>query len=175
MLETKTLRENIYKLMDFNEDQIFGFVKEEFKAKYLESYVLIDDNPAYINHIEDILICDINVFNLHDNHTITNIILKPGLYLSSTKETLFYLFKYPTRQYCKGIRFGVTHGMLRLSGLEEPSLNISYVGNTIIYKKNVFIYNKHIGIIDQNVIKLKPDYLHLKEECAELWPQYVII
>ncbi len=178
-MQTKTLLASIFELMDFNPAITSSeLCLDEFRAKYLESYLYLDGKPFYVANIRnDSLGGPDKVFYMyHEVHELKNISLKPGLYLSLMGDTLFYVYKFPSKQFCKGVKFGQTHDCVPIAGkYTDPTLNISFAGYTYIFNKKVFIYDKQIGDVIGGEIILKDNFKHLKQECEELWKQYKII
>lgn len=179
-METRMLLENIYALMDFSiERSTPEFVIDEFKGKYLNSYVSIDNTPVLLVKINTEYLLGVRQdqkYYLSKNHIIKNLTLKPGLYKSNNGKSLYYVYKYPQRQFCKGIQFGVTHNISYLVGDKQIDItDISFIGHTTIFNQKAFIYNKHVGNVTDHTLTLFPMYSHLKLECEELWKQYKII
>lgn len=179
-MQTKTLLASIFELMDFNPAiTSTDMCLDEFRAKYLESYLYLDGKPFYVSNIRGDYLSDLNgdSYMYHEVHELKNISLKPGLYLSLTGDTLFYVYKYPSKQFCKGVKFGQTHSMKVVAGkLIDNTLDISFIGYTYIFNKKVFIYDKQIGeVLPDGELILKDHFKHLKQECEELWKQYKII
>lgn len=178
-MQTKTLLASIFELMDFNPAIVSSdMCLEEFRAKYLDSYLYLDGKPFYVSNISanSLSGVDRKVYSYHDIHELKNISLKPGLYLSIMGDTLFYVYKYPSKQFCKGVKFGQTHNMRTLAGKPtDTTLNISFAGYTYIFDRKVFIYDKQVGLVTNQEIVLEDNYKHLKQECEELWKQYKII
>lgn len=178
-MQTKTLLASIFELMDFNPAITSSdMCLEEFRAKYLDSYLYLDGKPFCVSNIraDSLSGVDGKVYSYHEIHELKNISLKPGLYLSIMGDTLFYVYKYPSKQFCKGVKFGQTHAMRAIAGKpSDPTLNISFIGYTYIFDKKAFIYDKQVGFINDQEIVLRNIYKHLKQECEELWQQYKII
>lgn len=178
-MQTKTLLASIFELMDFNPAiTSFEMCLEEFRAKYLNSYLYLDGKPFYVLniHADSLSGFDGAVYMYHEIHELKNISLKPGLYLSIMGDTLFYVYKYPSKQFCKGVKFGQTHNIRAIAGKpDDPTLNISFIGYTYIFDRKVFIYDKQVGLVTNQEIVLRDNYKHLKQECEELWKQYKII
>lgn len=168
------LLENIYKLMDFDKETDVQFVIEEFKGKYINSNIIINDKIEYIVKITpDILITENNTFDIRKPATIKHLYLKPGLYTNEKQTGLIYIFKHPARQYCKGVKFGVTHDIAILAGSSPQLHEMKYLGISTIFKEYAYIYYSKIGEIKEaNLIVYNNN---LKKECEELWPQYKII
>lgn len=166
--------------MDFSANTDFGFVLAEFRAKYNDSYILVDGKPSFVLSVtmDGIDFHRIGFIEYGVITTLANLNLKPGLYLTNKKTTLVYIAKRPERQWCKGVKFGVTHTFKILAGAaEETTIDIDYIGIYTIFNDLVFIYDKAVGSlgIGDGTITLANRYKHLKAEAEELWPQYRII
>lgn len=151
---------------------------DEFRAKYQDSYISLNGKPLYLSIIRGDYLSGFDnvIIKYSDKHEIKNLSLKPGLYITDNKETLFYVYKLPSKQFCKGLKFGQTHNMMVVAGkVVNNTLDISFIGYTCIYTNKVFIYDKQIGIIQGPELVLAEKYKHLKQECEELWKQYKII
>ena len=178
-MQTKTLLASIFELMDFNPAITSSeMCLEEFRAKYQDSYISLDGEPLYLSTIRGDYLSGLDnaIIKYSDKHEIKNLSLKPGLYITDNKETLFYVYKFPSKQFCKGLKFGQTHNMKVVAGrVVDNTLNISFIGYTCVYTDKVFIYDKQIGTIQGPELILIDKYKHLKQECEELWKQYKII
>jgi len=173
-----TLLENIYKLMDFSNYIDKETVLTEFQAKYNKSYILFNNELVFLSEVlNNKIIIDGVECPFNELHTIKQYILKTGIYTIPGRNVLVYIYKYPTRQYSKGVKFGVTHNIRRLAGNQDfYILDATYLGNHTIYKNKVYMFFKTIGeLTDRGEIKLNFESLNLRKECIELWPQYSII
>ena len=154
-------------------------VLDEFKQKYTGSYVLINDEVVYLDKISSAGFVAINngvatIHHYEDKTTIKHITFKPGLFTNKEGTKLAYGYKFPARQYCKGIKLGVSHSLSPLIGVLELRDAI-YIGNHTIFNDKVYIYWNIVGTYNKHVITLFDEFKHLKPECEELWPRYVII